>query len=188
MHPAFLSATKVIAVIVGLVSLLAGRRLFWLFVGAAGFLAGFVFAGDLISRASPLLVLIVALLGGVAGALLATFLQKVSVFVAGVAAGGMFAVAVLRVLDVEAGPGLTGVVFLLGAVPGGILAAALFDWALIILSSLVGATLVARSLPLGLPWVLVVLVALIAVGVAVQAVMYRREEEAPPEPSKDSED
>ena len=46
MQPAFLGATRIIALLIGVAALLAGRRLFWLFVGAAGFLTGFTFAAD----------------------------------------------------------------------------------------------------------------------------------------------
>jgi hypothetical protein len=166
--------TGIIAVVVGLVVLLAGRRLFWLFVGAAGFLAGFLLAGRLLADASPVVVLIVALLGGVIGAVLAALLQRVAIFVAGLIAGGALVLAVMQGVGVEAGAALiVGVV--IGAVLGGVLALILFDPALIILSALTGATLVAESLPLAEWWQIIILAGLAVVGIVVQAATFRRE-------------
>ena len=168
MPPAFMGLAGIVGIIVGLAVLLAGRRLYWLFVGAAGFLAGFSLAANLLPDASPVLVLIVALAGGLVGALLATFLQRASVFLAGLVAGGMLAIAVLRALGIEGRTVLT-IGFVIGALPGAIFSVLLLDWALIVLSAIVGATLVTQSLTLRRQLALVVLAALIVIGLLVQA-------------------
>src|SRR5688572_12852501 len=79
----------------GLALLVAGRRLYWLFVAAVGFGIGTVLpqaffrpeglAGATDGREWGLLI---ALLGGIVGALLAIFFQKLAVALAGAAAGG----------------------------------------------------------------------------------------------------
>jgi hypothetical protein len=167
--------TGIVAIIIGLVVLLAGRRLFWLFVGAAGFLAGFLIAGNLLANASPVVVLIIALLGGVIGAVLAVLLQRVAIFIAGLIAGGALVLAVMQGLGVQVQVALI-VGTVVGAIVGGVLALILFDPALIILSSLVGATLVAESLPLAETWQIVILVVLAGLGIVVQTALFRRKE------------
>lgn len=172
----FGTVANIVAIVVGLVSLLAGRRLFWLFVGAAGFLAGFRLAGDLLGGASPLVVLVVALAVGFVGAFLATVFQRAAVFVAGFIAGGMLVVALLRGLGIGART-VQMVGFFLGAVPGAIVTVALFEWALVFLSAFVGGVLILQGLSLERASSVLLLVVLAAVGVVVQARVLRDEEE-----------
>lgn len=172
----FGTVANAVAIVVGLASLLAGRRLFWLFVGAAGFLAAFRLAGNLLGGASPLTVLLVALAAGFLGAFIATLLQRAAVFVAGFIAGGTLVIAVLRGLGIDARIVLT-IGFFLGAVPGAILTIALFEWALVFLSAIVGAVLVVQGLPLERASSVLLLLVLAAIGVAVQARTLRDEEE-----------
>lgn len=58
--------TALIAIVVGLISLLFGRRLYWLFVGVAGFLLGLVLGpallGGLDPQWQPLVTLLIAIL------------------------------------------------------------------------------------------------------------------------------
>ncbi len=78
----------ILNLLVGILLLFLGRRIFWLFVGGVGFVA----AIDLVSRlAMPWptwLTLVVALAAGLVGALLAILLQEVAVGIAGFLAGG----------------------------------------------------------------------------------------------------
>ena len=133
-------------------------------------------ATDMLSDATPLLVLVIAIAVGVIGALLATWLQRAAVFLAGLVAGGVLVVTVMRGLGVVARPTLT-VGFIAGALPGGILSVALFEWALIFLSATVGAVLVTQVLPLWRAAALPVLLVLIVAGVLVQARSLREEQQ-----------
>src|SRR3954467_3841365 len=83
----------IISAVIGVVILFFGRRLFWLCVAAIGFAAGVELAPHLMHEPTPLLQLSIALVLGFIGALLATFLQKVAIAVAGFVAGGKLAVA-----------------------------------------------------------------------------------------------
>src|SRR6202040_2527735 len=87
-------SVPIISALIGAVILLFGRKLFWLFVAAVGFAAGVEFAPHLIHEPSPLLALTLALVLGFVGALLAIFLQKIAIAVAGFLAGGKLAVAI----------------------------------------------------------------------------------------------
>ncbi len=167
---------SIIRLLLGVSLLTLGRKLFWLFVAAIGFEAGFLLADRLFSRES-LLTLITAILVGLAGALLAVFLQKVAIWLSGFLAGGYFAVTLLetlgaRPLQFEL---FSIIIFLVGGVIGVILVAFLFNWALIILSSLAGAALITRVVaPASPPTGTLLFVILFVVGVVIQAIWMRR--------------
>jgi hypothetical protein len=65
------------------------------------------------------------------------------------------------------------VVFLTGGVLGAILVAAAFEWALILLSSLAGASILVEVLTLRRPVAILLFLGLAALGVVVQAVIRR---------------
>jgi hypothetical protein len=76
------------AILVGGALLLFGRQLFWLFVGGTGFAAGMALAADAFQGPQEWVVLTIAILAGLIGALLATFLQRVAVGADRFLAGG----------------------------------------------------------------------------------------------------
>ncbi len=65
---------------VGAALLILGRKLFWVFVGAIGFVLGMDIASRFLQGRPDWLILIVALGAGVLGALLALFLQRACVY------------------------------------------------------------------------------------------------------------
>ena len=85
------SSVTIVGVLIGVVILFFGRKLFWLCVAAVGFAVGVEIAPLLVNEASSLLALVIALVFGVLGALLALFLQKVAIAVLGFLAGGKLA-------------------------------------------------------------------------------------------------
>src|SRR6266542_1240759 len=87
-------SVAIVGALIGAVTLLFGRKLFWLCVAAVGFAAGVEIAPHLVHEPSPLLALAVALVLGLIGALLALFLQKVAIAVLGFLAGGKLAGAI----------------------------------------------------------------------------------------------
>lgn len=152
---------------VGAVLLLFGRKLFWLFVAVMVFLFGMQFGSQVITGVEPWVVLAVSVLIGVIGAVLAIVLQKVAVVLAGGAAGGLWAMR----LTTDAGwaAPMPLVAFVVVGLLAAILAALLFEWALIILSSLTGASLIIQPLALAAGAQLIVWVVLLAIGIVVQA-------------------
>ena len=156
----------IVQMVLGAVMLLFGRKLFWLFVGAAGFLAGSRFGAMALAGHSYWLTIGVAAATGIAGVLIALLFQR-----AAFALGGFFAGAYL-VGDImlQAGiPAPSPIWILAGGVAGAILAAVIMDWAIIWLSCLVGAGAVAWAIgrPSVLTWV--VWAALIFIGYFFQA-------------------
>jgi len=167
--------------LVGLLLLLLGRRLFWLFVAAAGFLVGVRAAPLFLPGQSELFILLVGAILGIAGALMAIFLQKFAVTVAGFAAGGYLAAVLCAPMLGGAGaryPG-TWLCFLIGGILGAVLMVVFFNWALIILSSLQGAHMIIRGLPTPRNHFPLLFVILAVIGIAVQAATYRRHSASP---------
>jgi hypothetical protein len=159
-------------ILLGLLSLFLGRRLFWVFVGVVGFGMGVNVAAQLFAGAPQPTVLLIALATGVVGAMLAYFVQELVIVVVGFLAGGqigaMVAAAALH------HPGYVfGIPFIIGGIVGAILFLAVFDWALIWISSLLGAGLIVEGLNLAATAAVVAYVVLVAVGVAVQASWWR---------------
>jgi hypothetical protein len=158
------------ALLFGLALLLAGRRIFWLVVGVFGFLFAYDLAQRYLGARTEGLELIVALLAGLAGIVLAIFLQKVAVGLAGFLLGCYVA---LGALGSTGGAGGTvtapelALVLIVGVVCA-VLALWLFETALILLSSLAGAALIGDSLDLEPASSLLAFAILVVVGVAVQ--------------------
>lgn len=158
----------VVRFVFGVILLMLGRKLFWLFVAGAGFVAAIFVVTHYVHLQTEWLVVVIAIGAGIVGALLAVFLQRLAIGVAGFLMAGYGAVAILQLAGV--GPGRAEwLPFVIGGVIGAILMAVLFDWALIALSSLGGAALVAESFSLGRPLAAAVFFGALFVGIAVQS-------------------
>lgn len=163
--------STIVTAFIGLLSLLAGRQMYWVFVGAAGFLIAFNFAGQYLGVQSELILLILGIVAGVIGAILAVVAQRLAVAIAGFIAGGYLLLYGAQLAGLQ-GNVLETVAFIAGGIIGAILISALFDPALVILSSLLGAYLLSQTaqavfdIPPG--WNGIILVVLFIVGVAVQ--------------------
>ncbi|HUA67049.1 MAG TPA: DUF4203 domain-containing protein [Candidatus Saccharimonadales bacterium] len=135
-------------ILIGIALLLFGRKLFWLFVGGVGFVVGFQIAMDTLHDQPQWVIFLIALGAGLLGIILSIFLQRIVVGVAGFFAGGYFlsnlAMALLHANDEV----VQWITFIAGGLLGAILTVYLLNPALIILSSLAGATAVAQSVPL----------------------------------------
>jgi hypothetical protein len=167
------TSVPIISALIGAVVLLFGRKLFWLCVAAVGFAAGFEIAPLLVHEPSTLVMLSLAIVLGFIGALLALFLQKIAIAIAGFLAGGKLAVAVAAAFLVHPVQ-YFWIVFLIGGIVGALLLLVLFDWALIALSSVVGAYLILSAFSLPPSGTSILFLALVAIGVIVQVTSMRR--------------
>jgi hypothetical protein len=131
---------NLINVILGGALLLAGRKLFWLFVGAVGFITGLQLASSF-WQGPETLALVFGLIIGVIFALLAIFLQTITIGIAGFLAGGYILNAMAVMFGLEAGL----IIYIIGGIIGLALVIFLFDWAIITLSSLAGASLLVQA-------------------------------------------
>jgi hypothetical protein len=155
-------------ILAGIGLLLFGRKLFWLFVGLIGFASGIHAATRFFPGQPEWMILAIALMAGVLGALLALFLQWLAIGLAGFFAGGYIAVRLLHVSGLTTG-GMYWVLFLIGGIIGLILIIVLFHWALIILSSLVGAGLITESVPMAHSGTVILFFVLVVAGILIQS-------------------
>ena len=166
-------SVPIVGALIGAVILFFGRKLFWLCVAAVGFAAGVEIAPHLVQEPSPLLALTVALVLGLIGGLLALFLQKIAIAVLGFLAGGKLAGAIAAAFFVQYAEHST-IIFVIGGIIGAVLLLVLFDWALMVVSSLVGAHLIQSSIVLPPSGSTIVFIGLAVLGVLVQATSLRR--------------
>jgi len=160
-------------VILGSGLLLAGRRLFWLLLGAIGFAIGVETARRLL-HGTDLLTLVAAIGLGIVFALLAVFIESIAIGLAGFLGGGYVLLTLAGILGLQ-GRVADITAFVIGGILGLALVVLLFDWALISISSLAGAAMVVGGLGLGPGIRGPVYLALLLVGVLVQGFTLRRQ-------------
>jgi hypothetical protein len=168
---------SIIHLVLGVLLLVAGRKLFWLFVGAAGFLTGIQLATRF-WQGPDLLAIVVGLVIGVIFALLAVVLQGLVIGAAGFLIGGYVLTVLAAMLGMDLAGATNWIVYIIGGAIGVILISLLFDWALITLSSLAGASLIVQSfLPQNAAGGILFFV-LFLLGVLIQASILRRDRAA----------
>jgi len=166
-------SSLLISILLGAALLLAGRQLFWLFVAAVGFLYGLEFAPSLFQGSSEVLQLVIALACGLIGALLGIFAQKVAVALAGGLTGGYLAAEFAY--GAAWHEHFPVIAFAIGAIIGAALVLMIFDWALIICSSLAGSALIVPAFHLHQTEGHLLFAVLAVVGILIQAgLMHRR--------------
>jgi hypothetical protein len=173
-------ALQIPSIVVGLIALLLGRKLFWLLVAIAGFLVGLNLALQIFDNQPAWLALLVALLMGVIGAVIAIVLQKVAVAVVGFLLGGYILLWVLSLFVTGVYDWTWLIIFVVGGFIGATFVLAMFDPALILLSSIAGASTIVQALSLDTLVEIVLFVVLVVIGISIQATMMARETAAPP--------
>jgi hypothetical protein len=163
--------------VIGVLLLIFGRKVFWLFLGGIGFLAGMTLALKFIGGESTSALWITGLIGGLVGAALAVFIQKVATAVAGFVGGGMlgYVIAHMAGWQTEHFPWIP---VLVCGVLGILFATFLFKWALTVLSSGVGAYMIVEAfdLPAFLSTFLVIVLAI--AGIVIQVRLDRKKKPA----------
>lgn len=153
--------------------LVAGRRLFWLFVGLIGFISGIRIAAYFFPGQPEWMILAIALMAGVLGALLALFLQWLAIGLAGFSAGAYIVISLLH-LSGRGTNGIDWLFFFVGGILGTILIIILFDWALIILSSLAGAGLIIETIHVDQGLSILLFIGLFIAGLELQSRLMKR--------------
>lgn len=157
----------VITILLGIGLLFSGRKLFWLFVGAAGFMTGVSLVTNGGNTSEPFAI-IVGIVVGLIFAALAMFFKSLAIALAGFIGGGALALTLAGWFGVDGTlPSL--VFYIVGGVLGIIVVGQLFDWAVIILSSFIGGGMVVDSIGLDGTIALLATIVLIVVGISVQS-------------------
>jgi hypothetical protein len=152
----------------GLLLLIFGRKLFWLFSGLIGFLIGLNLAQQYFPTLPATSMVLIALSAGALGSVLSILLQKVAIGLMGFLAGGYLVYLLLPSLSIQLG-NLIWLFIILGGILGAFLATTMFDWALIIISSAIGANVIANRLNMPQPFLTVVIIALFIFGLVIQS-------------------
>jgi len=159
--------------LLGAVLLFFGRKVFWLFVAVAGFMVGMDFATRTFNGPDWLSISIGVAVGVVA-ALLAVFVQRFAIGLAGFLGGGYLALQILPFLNLDY-TWIPWAAFILGGILGVIFVNAFFDWALIILSSGAGASMLVGALHLNEVVGVLLFILLAVIGISFQARELHRE-------------
>ncbi|MEA1970560.1 MAG: hypothetical protein U9N37_02945, partial [Thermodesulfobacteriota bacterium] len=79
--------TPLIQAATGIFLLVGGRKFFWFFVGAIGFITGLTFADQILAIDSPVIILVAGIILGIIGIFIAVFMQGFAIFAGGFLAG-----------------------------------------------------------------------------------------------------
>ncbi len=145
----------------GVLLIFFGRKLYWLALGGIGLALGLFFARQVFHLDSRGEELLIALLLGLVGAVLAVQAQKIAIAIGGFLLGGGAVLWLAERLGWAQDMKLVLFVFI-GAVLGYLLAQGLFELALVLITAAVGAALVVNASHLGIreqPWLFFPLVA-----------------------------
>jgi hypothetical protein len=157
---------QLLIVLLGLIVLVYGRRLFWMFVAIAGFLAGMEFTRAIFVNQPYWVMLLGGFSAGLIGSLLAVFVERIAFAIAGFLAGAYLGLIIYH------SSGFMGkdiFFIILGGLIGVLFSGLLMNWAIILLSSLVGAAAISSRLELDQTFRVVVFVVLIIIGAYTQA-------------------
>ena len=165
---------QLFTIVLGLILLVFGRRLFWLFVALVGFLLGMEFTGVILGDQPKWVMLFIGLGTGLIGALLAVLVERLAFALVGFYAGAYLGLIGGQSFGVG---GNAILLFAVSGLIGAVFAALIMDWVIIVLSCLVGAGAIVVSLSLDQMVGLLVFVVLAAAGIFFQAKVMARSRE-----------
>jgi len=164
----------IFSTIVGLAVLVIGRQLFWVAVSGLGFIIGLTYTSQYL-QGSPYLIVLISLGVGLIGAILAYALEKAAAGLVGFLAG-WYLIQILLV-NISWDPGDSAIIFqIIGGLIGLVLIMVVFDWSLIILSSLAGATMIVQSIQFQPSVKFTVFLVLLILGLSIQGIMWMQEQ------------
>src|SRR5512135_2805795 len=169
------SVLSILDLVLGVILLVAGRRLFWLLVGAIGFVIGVMLATRFF-HGSELTVVLAGLVLGIIFALLAIFLESLAIGIAGFLGGGYVLLSIATMLGLDRGGIGSVIIFVAGGILGAIFVGILFNWALITISSLAGASMIVQAFGMTAATAGLVYLGLVIAGVIIQGTSLRNED------------
>lgn len=168
-----LSLTDGLVMLLGLALIVFGRRLYWMALGGLGFFFGLWLASQFLGGSTTGLELGLAFLVSILCAWFAVWAQKMAIrvggFLLGAAGGFWLATAVLAQAFQWRQDLSIWIVAAVGAVIGVALASMLFDAALVLITSLAGAVLMASRAGLEPPRDVWLVIILLCVGILIQS-------------------
>ncbi len=163
-------------IILGVALLLFGRKLFWFFVGIAGFIVGVEFSSMFLADQPQWIIVLIGLCTGGLGSVLAIFAQRFAFALAGFYAGSYMALLLVQ-------PFISSKMIIIFVIIGGLIGASASFWILdpilMVLSCIVGAGAIVNSLNLQHITGILTFVLLVAAGMFVQARLFTRLDSQP---------
>jgi hypothetical protein len=135
---------SIIALIIGLVTLFFGRKLFWIFAALIGLAIGLLIGSKFLQDYLPVVRFVVAILLGAGFAVLAIYAEKVMIFMAGFFGVGLLVYFLVSLFHLA--PSVHWLFFLGGGVLGAVLISKYLQWAIVVISSILGAVLAGAGL------------------------------------------
>jgi hypothetical protein len=156
---------NILMAVSGVLLLVLGWKLFWLFVGVVGFAAGLQAAQSVFGPDPFWMLWAAGLICGFIGAMLALFFQHLAIALGGFVAGSTIVLHLMPMMGHDAG----ALIILVGGVVGAVTLYLLFDWALIVLSSVAGATFIVDAFGWRSSYLPMLFAVLVMAGVIFQA-------------------
>lgn len=135
---------SVVALIIGLVTLFFGRKLFWIFAGLVGLAVGLLIGSQFLQDYITVVRFVIAILLAVGFAVLAIYAEKIMILLAGFFGLGLVGYFLGSLFHLPSSIHL--VLFLAGGILGAILISKYMQWAVVAISSLLGAVLAGAGL------------------------------------------
>ena len=162
---------NLINIVIGIIFLIVGQRLFWLFIASLGFLFGFEFAATFFAGQAHWKTFLISVICGLLGLVGALFLQELAIIVTGFIAGGYIFLSLWQLLGWRINE-WWWLLFVVSGITVSILLAIFFNPVLIVLTSFIGALLIIQALPFTPGMKILLFVILFAAGIFAQSNHY----------------
>lgn len=162
----------IFTVMIGLALLLIGRQLFWLAVAGLVFILGLNYASQIIQGSTETILLISLGIAAIS-AVLAFTLQRAAASFLGFLAGWYLTISLINYLDLNIEFAI--LLAFIGGLVGIGLVSVTYDWSLIFLSSLSGASLITQSIQYNPQVKIGIFIVLIVLGISIQGFMFFQE-------------
>jgi hypothetical protein len=160
---------------IGFAILILGRQLFWVSIAGLGFVLGMNYAIQFF-QGSPEIILMVSLAAGIVGAILGYALQRAAAGLVGFLAGWYLTSILINTINLNIGE-YWFILTIIGGLIGVGLISVLFDWSLILLSSLAGASIISQLMQF-IPAINTgIFIILFILGVTIQWILFANEKD-----------
>jgi hypothetical protein len=159
--------------LIGFSILILGRQLFWVTIAGLGFVLGMNYATQFFQGA-PETILMISLAAGIVGAILGYALQRAAAGLVGFLAGWYLTSMLINTINLNIGQ-YSIILTILGGVLGIGLISLLFDWSLILLSTLAGAAIITQSIQFKPQIQIAIFIILFVLGFIIQVIVFVNE-------------
>ena len=160
---------------IGFTILILGRQLFWVTIAGLGFALGMNYAVQFFQGSSEM-ILMVSLAAGIVGAILGYALQRAAAGLVGFLSGWYLTTILINTININIGE-YWYILTIIGGLIGVGLISLLFDWSLILLSSLAGASIISQTIHFRPATNTAIFVILFVLGVAIQWILFANEKD-----------